>query len=108
MSAESSSDKRESDTPRTDAASLTMRLRADAAMNLELPDVSHLQHSGQLESDAADHIERLERELAEARAELAGATYAFERELADARAAREFDVKEIDYLRAALAAERSG
>ena len=89
--------------PRTDAASLTMRLRADAAMNLRIA-----RRIGQLESDAADHIERLERELAEARAELAGATYAFERELADARAAREFDVKEIDYLRAALAAERSG
>lgn len=38
---------------------LVARLRADAAMNLELPEVSHLQRSGALELEAADEIQRL-------------------------------------------------
>ena len=50
-----------SQTPLTDAYldELVKRMRADAAMNLELPIVSHLQNTGRLENEAASAIESL-------------------------------------------------
>lgn len=44
---------------------LVERLVKDAAMNLELPVVSHLQKTGALEQEAADEIERLRKRVEE-------------------------------------------
>jgi len=42
---------------------LVERLQKDAAMNLELPETSHLQNTGRLEIEAAEALLRLQQEI---------------------------------------------